>query len=410
MAAAEEASELVDGASRGGPARPPWRSRNVLALGVVSLLTDVASEMIAPLLPLFLATTLGAGPAALGLVEGVADAVASLVKLWAGAASDRAKSRKGLVLWGYAIAAGARPLVALAGAAWHVVAIRALDRVGKGIRTAPRDALLAEAVHADSRAAAFGFHRAMDHAGAVLGPLLALLLLTQAGLELRTVFALAVVPGIASLLVLWWKVREAPRERAPGPRPAPFAKPAPGEWRLLLPVALYTLAAASDLFVVLRVQELLGVEESLAALPLLWVALHVVKSASSWLLGRLGDSRGHARTMATGFVVHALACTGLAFASTPEVAFVFALLHGVHTGLVEGPQRALVAGHAAAHLRGAAFGRYHLVAGLLALPASAGFGLLWQRGDAATAFLPAAALGLLAAACAARLPAPVKSI
>ncbi len=406
--AAEEASVYVDGASREGRARPPWRSKNVLALGVVSLLTDIASEMIAPLLPLFLTTTLGAGPAALGLVEGVADAIASLVKLWAGAVSDRVKSRKGLVLWGYAIAAGARPLVALAGSAWHVVAIRALDRVGKGLRTAPRDALLAEAVPADTRAAAFGFHRAMDHAGAVLGPLLALFLLTQAGLELRTVFALALVPGVLSLFVLAWKVREPARALPAGPRAPMFAPPAPGEWRLLLPIALYTLAAASDLFVVLRVQELLGFEGSLAALPLLWVALHMVKSASSWLLGRLGDSRGHARTMALGFLALAVACGGLAFASSPEVALAFALVHGVHTGLVEGPQRALVAGHAAAHLRGAAFGRYHLVAGVLALPASAGFGLLWQWGDAASAFLPAAGLALLAAACAARLPAAVK--
>jgi MFS family permease len=344
----------------------------------------------------------------LGLVEGVADATASLVKLWAGALSDRLRRRKGLVLWGYAIAAGARPLVALAGTAWHVVAIRALDRVGKGIRTAPRDALLAEAVPHGNRAAAFGFHRAMDHAGAVLGPLLALLLLTQAGLELRTVFMLALVPGALSLLVLAWKVRDVERVVPAGPRAPLFAPPAPGEWRLLLPIALYTLAAASDLFVVLRVQELLGFEGSLAALPLLWVALHMVKSASSWLLGRLGDSRGHARTMALGFLALAVACGGLAFASTPEVALAFALVHGVHTGLVEGPQRALVAGHAAAHLRGAAFGRYHMVAGILALPASAGFGLLWEWGDAATAFLPAAGLAACAAACAARLAATVK--
>ncbi|MFN9786468.1 MAG: MFS transporter [Planctomycetia bacterium] len=406
--AAEEASGLEREVARDGGGGPPWRSRNVLALGVVSLLTDIASEMIAPLLPLFLATSLGAGPAALGFVEGVADLVASFVKLWAGALSDRAKSRKGLVAWGYAIAAVARPLVALAGSAWHVVAIRALDRIGKGLRTAPRDALLAEAVPSSRRAAAFGFHRAMDHAGAVLGPLVALLLLTQAGLELRTVFALALVPGALSLCVLAWKVREAPRAIESTPRGPLFAPPAPGEWRLLLPIALYTLAAASDLFIVLRVQELLGVEGSLAALPLLWVALHLVKSASSWFLGRLGDRRGHGRVMAAGFLVLAVACTGLAFASTPQAALAFALLHGVHTGLVEGPQRALVAGHASAHLRGGAFGRYHLVAGALALPASAGFGILWQWGDAATAFLPAAGLAACAAACAARLAGTVK--
>jgi hypothetical protein len=265
---------------------------SVLALGIVSFFSDVASEMVAPLLPLFLTTSLGAGPAALGLMEGLADATASFLKLVSGGLSDRMSRRKGLVGLGYAIPAIARPLMALASSAGHVIAIRTFDRVGKGLRTSPRDALLAEAVPPETRSEAFGFHRAMDHAGAVIGPLVAVVLLTWCALDLRTVFALAAIPGAISLVVLVWLLKEAPRSRELRTVSPILAPPERGEWRLLLPMGLFTLAATSDLFVVLRAQEVLGVQDSLLALPLLWVGLHMVKSSSALLLGRLGDRIG----------------------------------------------------------------------------------------------------------------------
>lgn len=382
----------------------PWQVPSVLALGLVSFFSDVASEMVAPLLPLFVVGTLGAGPAALGLIEGAADATASFLKLASGALSDRLRSRKGLVVAGYAIAAVARPLVALAASPAHVVGIRSLDRVGKGLRTSPRDALLAEAVPPEARSEAFGFHRAMDHAGAVFGPLVALVCLTVFAADLRTVFALAAVPGAISLAVLAWKVKDERRSRQSGPAAPILAPPEPGEWRLLLPMALFTLAATSDLFVVLRAQQAIGLEDSLVALPLLWVGLHVVKSLSALLGGRLGDRIGAVRAMTAGFALFALVYAGLAWSTAPALVLALALAHGLHTGLVEGPERALVAAFAPSRLRGAAFGRYHLVTGLLALPAGALFGALWQVHGHAAAFAAAGAVAGLASACVLVLP------
>ena len=204
---------------------------NVLWLGIISLLNDAAAEMIFPLLPVFLVQTLGAGPVFVGLVEGVAETTSSLVKLGGGWLSDRVRRRKALVAWGYGVAAAVRPLIALASAPWHVLAVRFVDRVGKGVRTAPRDALLADSVVPERRGTAFGLHRAADHAGAVLGPLLASGLLLVAPGRVRLVFALAAVPGILSVLILLWRVREItpPAAGSTGERDsAGTADPAPG--------------------------------------------------------------------------------------------------------------------------------------------------------------------------------------
>jgi MFS family permease len=382
----------------------PWQVPSVLALGIVSFFSDVASEMVAPLLPLFLTSSLGAGPAALGLMEGLADATASFLKLVSGGLSDRMSRRKGLVGLGYAIPAIARPLMALASSAGHVIAIRTFDRVGKGLRTSPRDALLAEAVPPETRSEAFGFHRAMDHAGAVIGPLVAVVLLTWCALDLRTVFALAAIPGAISLVVLVWLLKEAPRSRELRTVSPILAPPERGEWRLLLPMGLFTLAATSDLFVVLRAQEVLGVQDSLLALPLLWVGLHMVKSSSALLLGRLGDRIGLSKTLGSGFLLFAAVYAGLAWAQTPALVLALALAHGIHTGLVEGPERAMIAAFAPPQRQGAAFGRYHLVTGLLALPAGAMFGALWQVHGSSTAFLAAAGVAATAAVCVWLLP------
>src|SRR5688572_18941161 len=268
---------------------------NVLWLGIVSLLTDLSSEMIYPLLPFFLTYVLGAGPAFLGVVEGVAEATASLLKLASGWFSDRIGRCKPLVLAGYAIASVMRPLVAIATAPWHVLWIRFADRVGKGIRSAPRDVLLVDAVEPGARGAAFGFHRAADHAGAVLGPLVAAGILLLAPANYRLVFALAAIPAALSVVILWLKVRESsPAVTSPRIQPAfgGFGGLPPALRTFLLIVFLFTLGNATDAFLLLRAQQL-GVP--LALIPALWAVLHISKMTWSVPGGMLADRIGPRR-------------------------------------------------------------------------------------------------------------------
>lgn len=385
---------------------------NVLWLSVVSLLNDAASEMIYPLLPLFLVGTLGAGPAFLGLIEGVAESASSFLKLASGWVSDRFHRRRPLVLAGYGVAAIVRPLIALVTAPWHVLAIRFTDRLGKGVRTAPRDALLAGSVPPGVRGRAFGFHRAADHAGAVLGPLLgSLLLLVFAG-RLRPVFALALIPGVLAVLVVVLRVREAEdgSDAASGPRPSPPADaPAAGSratpqaglrtlgsdfGRLLVVLIVFTLGNATDAFLLLRASDL-GVAP--AAIPLLWGVHHLSKMTWSLPGGALADRFGPRRAIVAGWMVYAATYAGFAVAAATWQIWGLFLLYGLFYGLTESPEKALVAAIAPAHLRGSAFGAYHAAIGVAALPASIVFGLIWQRFGAAAAFLTGATLALLAA-------------
>jgi len=371
--------------------------RTVKALGLVSLLTDVSSEMIYPLLPAFLIGTLKAGPAFLGIVEGAAEAVASVLKVGSGWLSDRLPRRKPLVVAGYGLSSLVRPLVALAAAPWHVLAIRVADRIGKGTRGAPRDALLAEVTLASERGRAYGFQRAMDHAGALLGPLLAAALL-WAGLPLRTVFALAAVPALLSLAALVVGVREGARsatvaevgnaaaERSPLP---------PAFLRYLGVLAVFTLGNSSDAFLILRAQQA-GV--AIAAIPLLWAWHHLVKSAASTWGGALSDRAGRRAAILLGWAVYALAYAGFGFASRPLEVWVLFGVYGLFHALTEGPERALVADLAGAGARGRAFGLYHAVTGAMLLPASVLTGFLWQRFDAGTALFVGAGLAALAGA------------
>lgn len=376
-----------------------------MALGVVSLCTDASSEMILPLLPLFLTTTLGGGAVALGIIEGSANAVASLVKLLSGSLSDRVGRRKAMALAGYGISTIARPLVALATAPTHVFVVRVVDRVGKGVRTSPRDALLARSVPAADRGLAFGFHRGMDHAGAVLGPLLALLLLRLYDGDLRFVFATALLPGLLALIVLLGWVRDVPRptEGAREPEVATSVArpslrvlgPPPRRLRPLLgPFGVISLATASELFLLLSV----GIERvPLEALPLLWVGLHVVKSVSSPLGGLWADRSSERHVLAAGWSLLAVCYVGFALVEDPLLKGALLLLYGLHHGLSEGPEKALVARIAGDEEVGAAFGWYHLTCGLLALPAGLWFGALWQHHSPGAAFLTGAAMASLAA-------------
>jgi len=373
----------------------------VRRLGLVSLLTDASSEMIYPLLPSFLTGVLGAGPAFVGLVEGLAESVASLLKLASGRISDRMRRRKPLIVGGYTLSSLARPLVAAATAPWHVLVVRIADRIGKGVRGAPRDALLAQVTPREDLGRAYGFHRAMDHAGAVVGPLIASLLLLL-HLDLRTVFALAALPALASVLVLVFAVQEVPSATAVG-RPSappkaeetPGTNPAPrGLGRLLAVIGLFTLGNSSDAFLLLRAQDA-GV--ALPLVPMLWTAHHVVKSTASTAGGALSDRVGRRAAIAAGWVLYALSYAGLALASAPWQVWVLFAVYGLHHALTEGPERALVAEMAAGEARGRAFGLYYALTGALLLPASLITGALWQRLSPAAALLTGAATALVAA-------------
>jgi len=378
-----------------GP-RPPasWLNRNVVLLGVVSLLTDTASEMIVPLLPLFLTSTLGAGALALGWIEGLADATASVLKLLSGRWADGLGRNRPLVVAGYAISSCVRPFVAAAAAVWHVLALRVADRTGKGIRTSPRDALLAASVPERERGAAFGLHRAMDHAGAVIGPLLAAGFLAFVSQDLRLLFWLTAIPSAAAVLVVWLGVEEA----APGPDDEEQPEqPDPARDRRLLrflaPLALFTLGNASDVFLLLKAG---GTRASLATLPLLWMGLHVVKTAASVPGGRLADRVGRRRVIGAGWVLYALVYAGFAFAGGQAAIWVLFLVYGLYHGLTEGAEKALIAEIAPRRRQGTTFGWYHFTLGVLTLAASVLFGTIWELAGSRAAFLTSAGLAIAA--------------
>jgi MFS family permease len=373
----------------------PRLSRNVFALSAVSFLTDVSSEMIYPLLPVFLATVLGANASFIGAIEGAAESTAALLKLASGWWSDRVRRRKPLVVLGYGIATVVRPLVAIAGSATQVLLIRVSDRVGKGIRNAPRDALIADSVDPRIRGRAFGFHRAADHAGGVLGPLIAFALLGWHLASIRSVFWLAAIPGALSFAVLLMFVREVPR-------PATVAVAAPdlrrplgaAFWRVLAVLFVFTLGNSTDAFLLLRATQL-GVPVALA--PILWAALHVVKSASSTPGGSLSDRIGRRPTLVMGWTIYAAVYLGFARAGAAWQAWALFGVYGLYFGLTEGAERAMIADLVRDDARGTAFGWYNLAIGLGALPASILFGMVWDRAGAPIAFAMGAVLALVAA-------------
>jgi MFS family permease len=365
--------------------------RTVWVLGLASLLNDTASEMIAPLLPVFLTAALGAAPAAIGLIEGFATAAASVLQLISGRLADRGVSGRRLVIGGYGTSNLARPLIAFAWAWPVVLLLRFADRIGKGLRTAPRDALLSASVAHEHRGAVFGFHRGMDHGGAMLGPLVAFALL-QWGASTQQVFAASVVPGGLVLVCLALGLRDS--------APAPAAPPAPLRWGLLdghvrgLIAAAGVLAIASvpDAFLVLWAYQG-GIE--VVWLPLLWAAAHAVRSAVSLPAGVLSDKLGRTPVMAGGWLVRAALLTTMGLvASDGVLMWALFLAYAGATACTEGAERALIGDHAPAAQKGTAFGIYYLVAGLLALPGAVLFGYLWQAFGEAAAFGTAAALTL----------------
>jgi len=372
--------------------------RNVYALAVVSFFTDVSSEMIYPLLPAFLTTALGASASFVGAIEGAAESTAALLKLASGWWSDRVRRRKPLVVLGYAIASAVRPLVAIARSASQVLAIRVTDRIGKGIRNSPRDALIADSVDPSIRGRAFGFHRGADHAGGVVGPLLAFALIQWWHLPLRTVFWLAVVPGAIAVAAVIFGVREPARSReAPQTTHAEVDLRQPMNarfWAFLGVVFVFTLGNSTDAFLLLRAQQL-GVP--VAMMPILWAFLHVIKSASSTPGGTLSDRIGRKPTLVAGWLIYAVVYFAFGLAHSAWHAWALFAVYGLFFGLTEGTERALVADIVPLARRGTAFGWYYLAIGLGALPASVIFGALWDRFGSHAAFNFGAALALAAA-------------
>jgi MFS family permease len=380
----------------------------------VSFFTDVSTEMIYPLLPVFLASVLGANASFIGAIEGVAETTASLLKLLSGWWSDRVGSRKILVVIGYGIATIVRPFTAATHSAGQVLAIRLTDRIGKGIRTSPRDALLADSAPAQARGRAFGFHAAADNAGAVLGPLLAFMILKLQGVgsfdgtnrllahdeqALRNVFWLAAVPGIIAMIVLIIVVRDVPH-RAAEDNTAPGSIGDIGGgltkrfWAYLVVVLLFTLGNSTDAFLLLRANQL-GVPVAMA--PILWALLNLVKSATGTYGGQLSDTIGRKPLIVGGWLLYAAVYFAFGWAAAAWQAWALFAVYGIFYGMTEGTEKALVADIVPRARRGSAFGWYNLAIGLGALPASLIFGAIWDRAGAPSAFVFGATLALIAA-------------
>ena len=383
-------------------------------LGWVSFFTDMASEMIYPLLPLFLTQVLHAGAMSLGVIEGGAEAANSALKVLSGWLADRWRSPKKLVLGGYGLASAARPLIGIATAWPQVLGIRFADRLGKGIRGAPRDAMLADMARADARGRVFSFHRAMDHAGAVTGPLIASAFLYFRPADYRPLFLLTIVPGIVVIILI---LRLPDRTNLAEPRTANPAEPRrtpqnPAEplgspfYKAMAVILLFSLGNASDAFLLLRLSDL-GTPS--VWIPLLWSALHVVKVGASLAGGALSDSFGRRSMIALGWVWYAAIYAGFGYFDTRATIIAIFLAYGMYFGFTEGNEKAWVADMAPAGARGIAFGIYNAVLGVGTLAASLVFGWIWTHVSPHAAFLTGAGLALAAAIAIIGLRSPGES-
>ncbi|MDN5935375.1 MAG: MFS transporter [Nitrosospira sp.] len=376
--------------------------RTVIVLGLVSFFNDFASDIVIPLIPILLATVLVAGPLALGFIEGVADAVASLIKLWSGRHSDAMGGRrKGLAVAGYTLSNIARPLLGLAGSWPMVLVLRSIDRVGKGMRSAPRDALVADATPPTMRGYAFGFHRALDNGGAVAGSLVAAAALAWSGLSLTEVILWSAVPGFVAVLLLSTGVKEEKAAVIKVPVQTPVALP-PLRWsvlslpmrRYLLVLMLFTFARASETFILLLGHQLgVGVVELL----LLWSVLNLCKASTSTWGGQLADSMGRGALMLIGWTTFSISFLLFGMVGDGAGLWAVSIFYGLCAGMSEGAERAIISDYAEPRECGTAFGWYHLMVGIAAIPAGLLFGAIWQFQGAPMAFLFAGGLAAVAA-------------
>jgi MFS family permease len=392
---------------------PVQRTRlkpQVVLLGLAALLNDAASELIYPLLPIFLTITLGASPAVVGLIEGAADALASILKYFSGAWSDRSKRRKPMIVSGYALAAASRALIAAATMWPMVLTARLIDRTGKGIRSAPRDALIADVTPPSDRGRAYGFHRALDHTGAIVGPLLAILLMQGMGLPLRTVFFIAVIPGAIAAVILAVFLREQKdedgrmKEDLPASakdsssfilHPSSFRKAFilhPSSFKkALFAISLFALANSSDAFLLLQAHAA-GVPT--AMLPALWAAHHVIKSLFSTRAGALSDRVDRRYLLIAGWTSYAVIYILFPFAHTLTAFVILFIAYAIPFTLSEGAERAWIADLVPAVARGKSFGLYYLANGVCVLAGTALFGLLYQEVSPRAAFFTGAGLAV----------------
>ena len=393
--------------------RPVW------LLGWVSLATDAATEAVYPLLPFFLTRVLRTGAVSLGIIEGAAEATNSLLKILAGRAADRSRTKRPLVLLGYSISSFARPFIAITTTWTQVFAVRVLDRVGKGIRSAPRDAMLAGWTTPTTRGKVYGFHRGMDHAGAIVGPALASLFLYFYPDRYRLLFALTIIPGAIAVGLIFLvpepetqsdmgsdlsriapagspeqiRLERDPREIRLKPDPTRSNDLPQSFNRFMLVLTLFMLGNSTDAFLLLKLTDSAG---SVRFIPLMWAALHVVKASVSMIGGSWSDRVGRRTVIATGWLVYAVVYAGFAVSTTITALFGWFLLYGFYFGFAEGTEKALVADLAPPGRRGFAFGIYNAVTGLGALAASLLFGLVWNTYGTAAAFGLGSALALLA--------------
>lgn len=374
--------------------RPVWQ------LGWVSFFTDVAGEMVYPLLPMFLTVVLGASAMSLGVIEGVAEAANSLLKIGSGWLADRWHTPKALVLGGYTLSSALRPLIAFVASWQQLLLLRFGDRLGKGIRSSPRDAMLARFAPPDRRGLVFGFHQAMDHAGAVLGPLIASAYLYFHHDAYRSLFAWTLVPGIAVVLVLLRLPNARLDDQSavsrvfrPGERGEPARSLPPRFYRAVAVIFVFTLGNASDTFLLLRLAQL-GIAE--VWIPLLWSALHVVKMTTSLLGGAMSDRVGRRAMIGWGWLVYAAVYAGFGHVDNRGGIIAIFLAYGLYFGLTEGVEKAWVADMAPSAARGTAFGLYNGALGIGSLAASLLSGYIWTRVSPHAAFLTGAALALAA--------------
>lgn len=365
----------------------------VRRLGWVSFFTDVASEMVYPLLPALL-RSFGAAAVWLGVMEGLAEAASAFVKYKTGPIVDRSPRKKPLIVAGYTLATFARPMLAFATMGVHVVGLRALDRIGKGVRGVPRDAMLADSVPQEHHATAFAFHRMMDNAGSVMGPIVAFVLLRALELTPRKVIMFAVVPGILSIAVLVFGVHETAHPTAPAVTKERGAERLPKSLRTYLSIlALFTLGSSADSFLLLRAQDIgIGAEW----LPVMWLSLSLAKSASNLPGGLISDRFGRKRTLGAAWVLYAIFYAALPYVTAPLWFSGLIVAYGLYYGLAEGAERAILTEHAPAHLRGRAFGAMHALTGAAVLPANLLFGLLYSKSAALAFGVSAACAGVAA--------------
>lgn len=369
--------------------------KNVLLLGIVSFLTDMSSDMVYPILPLFLSEVLHSSPVFIGLIEGVAESTASIMKIISGWLSDRLGKRKFLVTLGYSLSSLGKPVLSIVNAGWQVLGLRFLDRFGKGVRTSPRDAMIADSTPPESRGLSYGFHRAMDSGGAVLGPLLAFLLLPLIHKNYRTLFLIASIPAILSVLTLFVFVKESKKikERVASLPKLKLSTFHPKFKIFLVGATLFTLGNSSDAFLFLRAK---GLNVSVVYIPILWMVLNLVYALVSSPAGALSDKIGRKNLIVSGLFIYALVYLGFAFATQSIHAWILFAVYGLYYGLADGTMRAYVADLVEEDKRATAFGIYHGAVGLTALPASVIFGWLWQSVSVSFAFIFGAGLAFLA--------------